>query len=120
MPTLVPPPTRKSRPRPRPPGVPLREQMIGGEVYRTENGGESWTKMNAEEDNVSEKGPYYFSQIRVDPNDDQKIFVTGVSLGSSTDGGRSWYDITWPPRRLFPGVFGDVRTLWIDSRNSDG
>ena len=93
--------------------------MIGGEVYRTDNAGTSWTKMNSEKDNVSDKGPYYFSQIRVDPNDDQKIFVTGVSLGNSTDGGRTWADITWPPRRMFGGIFGDVRTLWIDPADSN-
>lgn len=92
---------------------------IGGEVYRTDDGGQLWIKMNADDDNVSDKGPYYFSQIRVDPNDDQKIFVTGVSLGNSTDAGRTWNDITWPPRRLFAGIFGDVRTLWIDPENSD-
>ncbi len=100
-------------------GMPLRERMVGGEVYRTEDGGRSWVKMNSDEDDPSSKGPYYFSQIRVDPNDDQKIFTTGVSLGSSTDGGRSWNDITWPPRRLFTAIFGDVRTFWIDPENSD-
>lgn len=96
-----------------------RVTTIGGEVYRTSDAGHTWTKMNAAGDNVSGKGPYYFSQIRVDPNNDQHIFVTGVELGNSTDGGRTWHDITWPPRRLFTGIFGDVRTLWIDPDNSD-
>jgi len=96
-----------------------RVATIGGEVWRTGDGGQTWMKMNSADDNVSDKGPYYFSQLRVDPNDDQKIFVTGVSLGNSTDGGRTWHDITWPPRRLFTGIFGDVRTLWVDPENSD-
>lgn len=96
-----------------------RIESIGGEVYRTDDGGRTWAKMNSEDDDVSSKGPYYFSQIRVDPNDDQNIFVTGVTLGSSTDGGRTWHDIDWPPERLFTGIFGDVRTLWIDPENSD-
>jgi photosystem II stability/assembly factor-like uncharacterized protein len=96
-----------------------RERMIGGEVYRTENGGKMWLKMNSAEDNVSPKGPYYFSQIRVDPNDDKKIFVTSDSLVNSTDGGKTWNDLNWPPKRLFARMFGDVRTLWIDPGNSD-
>jgi len=96
-----------------------RAEMIGGEVYRTDDGGRRWVKMNADTDNVSRKGPYYFSQIRVDPNDDQRLFVTGETLGSSTDGGRTWRDITWPPRTLFSGIFGDVRTLWIDPADSE-
>src|SRR5262249_30217373 len=50
--------------------------IMGGEVYRTASGGQTWTKMNADDYDVSPKGPYYFSQIRVDPNNDLNIFVT--------------------------------------------
>ncbi len=100
-------------------GMKPQEREIGGEVYRTEDGGQTWSKMNAIEDNVSTKGPYYFSQIRIDPNDDKKIFVTGVCLANSRDGGKTWHDLEWPPRRLFTKMFGDVRTLWIDPQNSD-
>jgi hypothetical protein len=88
--------------------------IIGGEVYRTENGGQSWTKMNADDYNVSPKGPYYFSQIRVDPNNDQRIFVTQGSFRHSQDGGK-----TWDTTRTFPRMFGNFRTLWIDPENSD-
>lgn len=100
-------------------GLRPQEREIGGEVYRSEDGGETWIKMNPPEVNVSPKGPFYFSQIRIDPNDDKKIFVTGVCLANSTDGGRTWHDLNWPPSRLFTKMFGDVRTLWIDPENSD-
>lgn len=100
-------------------GRPPRERMVGGEAYRTEDGGKTWIKMNSAEDDVSTKGPYYFSQIRVDPNNDKNIFITGVSLANSTDGGATWHDLEWPPTRLFSTIFGDVRTLWIDPQNSD-
>lgn len=96
-----------------------RDRMIGGEVYRTDDGGKTWAKMNSAKDDVSTKGPYYFSQIRVDTSNDQKIFITGVSLGNSTDGGKTWHDLNWPPQRLFAKIFGDVRTLWVDPQNSD-
>jgi len=100
-------------------GMEAREQEIGGELYRTENGGKSWVKMSSADDNVSGKGPYYFSQLRVDPNNDKNLFITGVSLANSTDGGKTWNDLDWPPKRLFSKMFGDTRTLWIDPQNSD-
>ncbi|MFC2168868.1 hypothetical protein ACFLRW_07785, partial [Acidobacteriota bacterium] len=49
------------------------ERRIGGEVYRTEDKGESWTKMSP--DNVSVGGGKWYGQIIVDPNDDQVIYV---------------------------------------------
>jgi photosystem II stability/assembly factor-like uncharacterized protein len=89
-----------------------RVSTVGGEIYRTANGGQSWVKMNPDSINVMPKGPYYFTQIRVDPNDEQHIIVTGEPFLSSPDGGRSW------PDRIFPRMFGDFRTLWIDPQNS--
>lgn len=113
------PPTKKEIDQDQARGLQPRDRMIGGELYRTADGGKTWTKMNSAEDNVSSKGPYYFSQIRVDPNNDKNIFVTGVSLANSTDGGKTWNDLDWPPKRLFVKMFGDVRTLWIDPQNSE-
>ena len=89
-----------------------RVQTIGGEVYRTENGGQTWTKTHGPEHNASPKGPYYFSQIRVDPTDDRTLIVTGEPFLKSTDGGKTW------GTRIFPRMFGDFRTLWFDHENS--
>lgn len=103
------------RTAPSPPSPGSRsEPTIGGEVYRTADGGATWIKMNADSYNVSPKGPYYFSQIFVDPVNDQNIFVTQDGFRHSIDGGRSW---NAPP--VFPRMFGDVRTLWIDPENAD-
>ena len=96
------------------PGRPGVVATIGGEVYRTDNGGETWRKMNADDYNVSPKGPYYFSQIFVDPNNDLNIFVTQDGFRHSIDGGK-----TWDAPQVFRRMFGDVRTLWIDPENSD-
>jgi photosystem II stability/assembly factor-like uncharacterized protein len=100
-------------------GIEPQERMIGGEVYRTDNAGKTWRKMNDLKDNVGGKAAYSFNQIRVDPHSDMNIFVTSICLANSTDGGMTWYDIDWPPRRLFASMFGDVRTLWIDAQNSN-
>jgi photosystem II stability/assembly factor-like uncharacterized protein len=93
-------------------GAAGRIATIGGEVYRTEDGGQVWKKMNADDYNVSPKGPYYFSQIRVDPANDLNIFVTQDGFRHSTDGGKTWNAPT-----VFPRMFGDFRTLWFDPEN---
>lgn len=91
-----------------------RVDVFGGEVYKTVNGGQTWTKQSADDYNVSPKGPYYFSQIFVDPNNEQNLFVTQDGFRHSLDGGK-----TWNAFAVFPRMFGDVRTLWIDPENSD-
>jgi len=93
-------------------GPDKRFQTIGDEIYRTENGGQTWTRTNPDSVNPDPKGPYYFNQIRVDPHNSQNIFVTGYPGGLSRDGGKSWENI-------FPRFFGDFRTFWFDPQNSN-
>ncbi len=99
---------------PPPPGRGGAPPTYGGQVYRTDNGGALWTKMSADDYNVSPKGPYYFSQIFVDPGNDQHVLVTQDGYRRSLDGGR-----TWNAPGVFPRMFGDYRTLWIDPQNPD-
>lgn len=113
------PPTEQEKKLDRRRGLEPQPREIGGEVYRTEDAGAAWTKMNSIEDNVGGKAAYSFNQIRVDPNNDQNVYVTTISLAVSRDGGRTWKDIDWPPQEMFPTAFGDIRTLWIDPENSD-
>ncbi|MBC7362133.1 MAG: hypothetical protein H5U06_07630 [Candidatus Aminicenantes bacterium] len=91
---------------------------IGGEVYRTDDGGETWVKVNTGKEPLATKAPYSFNQLFIDPNNDQVLYITGVTLASSVDGGKTWRDVDWPPRTLFRSAFGDVRTFWIDPKNS--
>ncbi len=92
--------------------------VAAGEVYRTEDGGQTWVKVNTGKEPLANKAPYSFNQLYIDPNDDRVLYITGVTLASSVDGGRTWRDADWPPQALFQSAFGDVRTLWIDPRNS--
>lgn len=56
-----------------------------GGVFRSDDGGTTWTRMSA-----LNPRPFYFSQIRVDPANDQRVYVLGFALHVSEDGGRSW------------------------------
>ncbi|MGE0145717.1 MAG: hypothetical protein AB7I19_20640, partial [Planctomycetota bacterium] len=55
--------------------------------------------------------PMYFSQVRVDPSDDRWLFVLGVSMAKSSDGGDTFTNDAGP------GVHADQHALWIDPRD---
>ena len=96
------------------------ERLVGDEVYRTDDGGTNWRKVNSARDDVGRKTGYAFNQIRVDPNNPDRIFVTGGSIASSEDGGKTWAGLGAPQgSRVFRRAFGDFRTLWIDSQNTE-
>ncbi len=97
---------------------PYFDSLIGGEVYRSRDAGENWEKMNSNNDNVSGKAAYSFNQIWIDPNNPESIFINNVNMNTSHDGGRTWRDLDWPPKSLFLNMFGDVRTFWINPRDS--
>src|SRR5262249_9541772 len=56
-----------------------------GGIYRSDDGGETWNRINS----VNPR-PMYFSQVRVDPSNDQHLYVLGVSMYRSSNGGRSF------------------------------
>src|SRR5262249_61085008 len=97
---------------PQPSGAPIStasvERLVGGEVYRTDDGGLTWRKMNSARDDVGRKTGYAFNQLRVDPNNPDRIFITAGSIASSEDAGKTWAGLGGPPthRRFCPAVRG--------------
>ena len=84
------------------------EHATLGGVYRSEDKGATWTRMSD-----TNPRPSYFSQIRVDPNNDQKVWLGGVNMYMSEDGGRTFV------QTRFRDVHSDVHAIWIDPANSD-
>ena len=78
-----------------------------GGVYRSDDAGDSWTRINS----VNPR-PMYYSQIRVDPSDNNYIYVLGTSLYRSSDGGMSFRS-----DGARGGVHVDHHALWIDPRD---
>lgn len=111
-------PTNEEREKDEEEGKEPYDRPYGGEVYRSDDAGQSWHKVNPLEDSVGGKARYSFSQIFVDPNNDQNVFVTSEAMANSTDGGATWQDLDWPAENLFSNNFGDVRTFWIDPQDS--
>ncbi len=66
-------------------------------VYVTEDGGGNWIDKSAEPFNGVTGGfGWYFGQIRVNPQDDNDIFILGVDLIRSKDGGDTWEEAAPP------------------------
>ncbi len=74
-------------------------------VWRTDDAGKTWTFLT----NVNNR-PIYYSQIRVDPANPQKVFQGGASAQVSTDGGKSW-------RGLQGTGHGDYHAFWISPKD---
>jgi len=72
----------------------FEKNVIGPEVYKSTNGGLTWIKMNKDyiDDTYYSYG-YYFGQIRVSPFDENQIYLLGVPILKSTDGGVTFRSI---------------------------
>lgn len=72
----------------------FEKNVIGAEVYKSSNGGKSWQKTHKDFiDDFYYSYGYYFGQIEVSPYDENKIFILGVPILISTDGGQSFRSI---------------------------
>ncbi len=98
-----------------------RRKQIGGEVYRSDDAGASWRKTNTSP--VGGQPGYYYGQVRIDPKDDQKVYVLGVPVFRSTDGGKTFTPGEGRGRNAPPAYHGnlhvDHHALWLDPRNGD-
>ncbi|HSS19659.1 MAG TPA: hypothetical protein VLL54_06265 [Pyrinomonadaceae bacterium] len=85
----------------------LVENAKGG-TFRSDDRGETWRKVN---DLTSR--PMYYSQIRIDPNNEQRLWQLAANMYNSDDGGKTWTS------NLVQRIHGDFHALWIDPANSD-
>jgi photosystem II stability/assembly factor-like uncharacterized protein len=83
-----------------------RDGFQYGGVYKSTDGGESWTRINS-----LNPRPMYFSCIRVDPSDEKYVYVLGISMYRSSDGGKTFQGDAGRE------VHADGHALWIDPRD---
>ncbi|MBU3011212.1 glycosyl hydrolase [Polaribacter vadi] len=87
--------------------------VIGAEVFKTTNGGKSWKKTHTDFLNgVYSSYGYYFGEIRVDLQDENGIYVLGVPIIKSKDGGKTFTSISRE------NVHSDHQALWVNPKKS--
>ncbi|MBL8982382.1 MAG: hypothetical protein JNL26_09355 [Gemmatimonadetes bacterium] len=79
-----------------------RPQMLLSGLYRSEDAGKTWSWQS-----TTNNRPFYFSQIRVDPSNPNRVYRMAVDFNVSEDGGRSW-------RLGMMGIHEDYHAMWID------
>ncbi len=76
-------------------------------LYRSDDGGNSWKLVNTDKDLVFR--PFYFSQVRVNPDNPNDVWIVSGGLERSKDGGKKFKSVN---------AGGDNHDLWIDPTNT--
>ncbi|MFT5141938.1 MAG: photosystem II stability/assembly factor-like uncharacterized protein [Rhodothermales bacterium] len=75
-----------------------------GGVFRSDDGGESWSKINS--DRSLRQRAWYYTRIYADTKDEDVVYVLNVQFHKSTDGGATYERIRTP--------HGDHHDMWIN------
>jgi photosystem II stability/assembly factor-like uncharacterized protein len=85
-----------------------KKNVATGGIFRSDDRGETWTHVNS-----LVPRPFYYGQIRVDPSDSKRVYVLGIALHVSNNGGK-----TFAAGSGAKGTHSDYHALWIDPRDS--
>jgi photosystem II stability/assembly factor-like uncharacterized protein len=80
---------------------------LGG-VYRSEDGGGTWTRVYARRDLLQRA--FYYTHIFADPVDKDLVYATNTGAFKSTDGGKTWTGLR--------PLHGDNHDWWINPQNN--
>lgn len=90
-------------------------EVRGAELYRSDDIGKSWKKVNSYPlKGVFYSYGYYFGQVRVAPSNPEQLYIFGVPLLRSDDGGKTFKSIA-------PGqkVHADHHAMWINPSDAN-
>ncbi|MFK7748703.1 MAG: WD40/YVTN/BNR-like repeat-containing protein [Kordia sp.] len=88
--------------------------VIGAQIFKTTDGGKSWSKTHdGYLDDVVYSYGYYFGMIRVSPKNQDQIYIAGVPILRSKDGGKTFKSINGQ------NVHVDHHSLWVNPNNPD-
>ncbi|HTM24806.1 MAG TPA: hypothetical protein VL225_06415 [Vicinamibacterales bacterium] len=79
-----------------------------GGVYRSDDGGDTWTRVNASRTLLQRA--FYYTHIYADPQNADTAYAVNTGAMKSTDGGKTWTALN-PPH-------GDNHDFWINPTNN--
>ena len=79
------------------------ENKEKGGLYRSEDGGKTWTQVNSER--KLRQRAWYYTRLYADTQDEDVVYVLNVRYHKSTDGGKTF--------NTFNAPHGDHHDLWI-------
>jgi len=83
--------------------------VVGAEVYKSTDGGKTWGKTHEGFlDDLYYRYGYYFGHVHVHPKNEEKIYIYGVPILASNDGGKTFAAIGKS------NVHADHHALWIN------
>lgn len=88
----------------------ITEFKDGGTLFRSEDRGDSWKMVNDDRD--LNFRPFYYSDVKADPNNPDHVYTLSGGLSKSIDGGKTF-------KYVAQGQHGDNQGLWIDPKNSN-
>ena len=81
----------------------------GSGIYRSEDAGATWKYVN-----TYNNRPFYYSQIRINPHDDQRVYLLTTRFMVSEDGGNTFNNGSSDQE-----IHGDFHAMWLDPNNAD-
>ncbi|WP_456376502.1 VPS10 domain-containing protein [Lutibacter sp.] len=81
---------------------------LGG-LFVSTNSGKNWNRVS--DDNRLTQRAWYYTEVFVDPNNENIVYVLSASALRSIDGGKTW--------EVLSGTHGDYHDLWINPTNSN-
>jgi len=81
-----------------------------GSLFRSNDHGASFAKVTDNSD-IIWRG-FYFTDLRIDPSNENRLYALSFTVQLSSDGGKSWKDTS-------ANIHPDMHALWIDPTNPD-
>ena len=86
----------------------ISETLDEGELWRSDDAGAHW-RVVSRDPNINFR-PFYYADIRVDPQNPNRVYALSGGLYLSEDGGQNF-------RTIAQNVHGDHQAMWIDPLN---